>query len=48
MAMDAAARENFKIYAAALKSMPKFSNGNHEPWRDFEKAWLVWFETKLL
>ena len=45
MAMDAAARENFKIYAAALKSMPKFSNGNHEPWRDFEKAWLVWFET---
>ena len=45
MAMDAAARENFKIYAAALKSMPKFSNGNHEPWRDFEKAWLGWFET---
>ena len=45
MAMDAAARENFKIYAAALKSMPKFSNGNHEPWRDFKKAWLVWFET---
>ena len=45
MAMDAAARDNFRIYAAALKSMPKFANGPHEPWRNFEKAWMVWFET---
>ena len=43
--MDAADRENFKMYSNALKGMPKFSNGPNEPWRDFEKAWMVWYET---
>ena len=44
MAMDAQQRENFKIYLGALKGMPRFSNGPNETWRDFEKAWMVWYQ----
>ena len=43
--MNAEEREKFKIYSQTLKSMPLFSNGPNEPWREFEKAWRIWFET---
>ena len=43
--MDAAQRESFKMYVGALRAMPKFANRDNEPWRDFEKAWMVWYET---
>ncbi len=43
--MDAAERENLKQYLNALRSVPKFSNGPNEPWREFEISWRCWFET---
>ena len=42
--MNAEEREKFKMYQNAIRSMPTFSNKPDETWREFEKAWLVWYE----
>ena len=43
--MNAEERERHKMFSAALRNVPKFTNGPNEPWRDFEKIWRVWYET---
>ena len=40
--MNADEREMYKLYIAALRNMPKFSNSANEPWREFETQWRQW------
>ena len=42
--MNAEDRERHKFYTAAIRGMPKFANGDNEPWRNFETEWRIWFE----
>jgi len=42
--MNAEDRERHKFYTGAIRSMPKFTNGGNEPWRNFETEWRIWYE----
>lgn len=43
-AMNADDRERHKFYTNAIRGMPKFANGEHELWRNFENEWRIWLE----
>ena len=44
----ALARENFRAYQAALRTMPKFSSAGTIPFRQFEIQWTTWAVTMNL
>ena len=44
----ALARENFRAYQAALRTMPKFSSTGTIPFRQFEIQWTTWAITMNL
>ncbi len=41
--MGEQARENFKLYQSALRSVPRFTAGQNELFRNFERSYRVWF-----
>ena len=41
--MAEVARENFKLYQNALRSVPKFSAGQSELFRNWERSYKIWF-----
>ena len=41
--MAEAAREHFKLYQSALRSVPRFTAGQNELFRNFERSYRVWF-----